>query len=115
MDEHQQQLSELSRGMHDACREGRTTDNIRLLDGGESTDCTDGCGRTSLMFALDKGKVEVGKVLIGRGADLSLTDNHGWNSLYFAVKGGNREAVEWVLDNAEIDINSISWLLWSSR
>ena len=57
-------------------------------------DFRDAIGGTSLMGAAYKGKVQVVKSLIERGADPSLMDNRGWNSLHVAANGGDADIID---------------------
>ena len=57
-------------------------------------DFRDAIGGTPLMGAAFKGKVQVVKSLIERGADPSLMDNRGWNSLHFAANGGDADIID---------------------
>ena len=57
-------------------------------------DFRDAIGGTPLMGAAYKGKVQVVKSLIERGADPSLMDNRGWNSLHVAANGGDADIID---------------------
>ena len=57
-------------------------------------DFRDAIGGTPLMGAAFKGKVQVVKSLIERGADPSLMDNRGWNSLHVAANGGDADIID---------------------
>ena len=59
-----------------------------------SVDFRDAIGGTPLMGAAFKGKVQVVKSLIERGADPSLMDNKGWNSLHVAANGGDADIID---------------------
>ena len=56
-------------------------------------DFRDAIGGTPLCAAY-KGKVQVVKSLIERGADPSLMDNRGWNSLHVAANGGDADIID---------------------
>ena len=57
-------------------------------------DFRDAIGGTPLMGAAYKGKVQVVKSLIERGADPSLMDNRGWNSLHVIANGGDADIID---------------------
>ena len=57
-------------------------------------DFRDAIGGTPLMGAAYKGKVQVVKSLIERGADPSLMDKKGWNSLHVAANGGDADIID---------------------
>jgi ankyrin repeat protein len=65
----------------------------------------DNNGETPVMWAVDEGHIDAVKLLSGRGADLSGTNN-GWTLLHFASREGNLEHINWLFDNATIDVNS---------
>jgi ankyrin repeat protein len=58
------------------------------------------------MRAILYEKVSAAKVLFGFGADLSKVNGSGGNLLHIAAQGGNNEAINWLLDNSTIDINT---------
>ncbi|XP_048251276.1 inversin-like [Haliotis rufescens] len=62
--------------------------------------------RTPVMWAAMKGNSDVVKLLVSKGADVSLVDVDGGNILHFACLGGQLETVEFVLSLNVVDINS---------
>ena len=63
------------------------------LPRGFSVDSRNTTGRTPLMNAALKGNVQAVKIMIKRGADPSLTDYIGWNTLHFAAQGGDTDII----------------------
>ena len=63
-----------------------------------------------LMIAAEKGNAEMVSVLIDvAGFDIDCVDSHGQTALHYAVKSGNKETVEVLLNkNANIDACSTS-------
>lgn len=61
--------------------------------------------RSPLILAAQQGDLAKVKLLIDRGADLSLQDQYGQDFLHHAVMSLNFELVQWVLDNTNADIN----------
>ena len=63
-----------------------------------------------LMIAAEKGHTELVSVLIDvAGFDIDYVDSHGQTALHYAVKSGNKETVEVLLNkNAKIDACSTS-------
>ena len=63
-----------------------------------------------LMIAAEKGNAELVAVLIDvAGFDINCVDSHGQTALHYAVKSGNKETVEVLLNkNANIDACSTS-------
>ena len=64
-----------------------------LIDFGARIDARDEIGWTPLHFAACNpyGSVALGRVLMRRGADLTLVDDDGFDAEYFANSAGNRE------------------------
>ena len=58
-----------------------------------SVDSRNATGITPLMNAAMNGNVQAVKLLIEKGADPSLKDNFGWNSLHFAAAGGDTDII----------------------
>ncbi|XP_066023852.1 putative ankyrin repeat protein RF_0381 isoform X2 [Pocillopora verrucosa] len=63
------------------------------LPPGFSVDSRNATGRTPLMNAALNGNVQVVKSVIKRGADPSLMDNRGWNTLHCAAMGGDTDII----------------------
>jgi ankyrin repeat protein len=63
-------------------------------------------GDTPVILALCAGRVDIVRLLHGRGAELLENQQNGWNLIYYAAMGGDRECIKWVLDNTNFDINS---------
>jgi ankyrin repeat protein len=64
-------------------------------------------GNTPVMMAIYSGHIEAVKLLLERGADLSIANIRGFNALHFASAGeGNLVHIDWLFDNATIDVNS---------
>jgi ankyrin repeat protein len=95
----------MSNSLRTACRAGDMRAILRLLDGGKNVNCVSSVRMTPIMLALWRGHLHAAIMLVGRGADLSVVDNHYWNLLQFAAASGNRQCIEWVLANTTIDVN----------
>ncbi|XP_048258039.1 ankyrin repeat domain-containing protein 50-like [Haliotis rufescens] len=61
---------------------------------------------TPVMRAAWIGHTDVVELLVSKGADVSLVDKDGDNTLHFACIGGHLETVEFVLSLNVVDINS---------
>ena len=79
--------------LHSAERDSDVTEMKYTLPLGFSVDSRDAGGRTPLMNAALYVNFQAVKNLIKRGADPSLVDNGGWNSLHFAAKGGDTDII----------------------
>ena len=68
-------------------------------------DSTDALGRSPLLLAASLGRLATMKALIERGAQLNLTDSHGFTVLHHAVQSGDLDGVSWLINHATVDIN----------
>jgi hypothetical protein len=90
-----------------ACKGGDEKTIVRLLDKGERIDDgVDNDGKTPTLLALMFRNLSCVRMLVGRGADLSRTNESGRNALHIAAAGGDIECINWVLANTSIDVNS---------
>lgn len=72
--------------LQDAARKGDAAAVKALLDGGLDVNTKFRYGVTAIFFACDAGQIEVVKVLLDRGADLTVTDTfYGMQPLALAV------------------------------
>ena len=79
--------------VHSAERDSNVTEMKLTLPRGFSVDSRNATGRTPLMNAALNGNVQVVKSVIKRGADPSLMDNRGWNTLHYAAHGGDTDMI----------------------
>ena len=79
--------------LHSAERDSNVTVMKLTLPPGFSVDSRNATGRTPLMNAALNGNVQVVKSVIKRGADPSLMDNRGWNTLHCAAQGGDTDII----------------------
>jgi ankyrin repeat protein len=81
---------------------------VRLVAGGEDVNCVVAeSGSTPVLIVLARGHgFDDVKALIDIGADLSIVANNGGNVLHGAVRGGNIECIDYMLDNTTLDIDS---------
>ena len=89
MSEDNKELNQL----HSAERDSNVTEMKLTLPPGFSVDSRNATGRTPLMNAALNGNVQVVKSVIKRGADPSLMDNRGWNTLHCAAQGGDTDII----------------------
>jgi len=61
-----------------AVGDGLTDRVIALLDAGMAVDDLDPSGRSALMMAVEKGDVEMARLLLERGADANFCSDNGW-------------------------------------
>ncbi|XP_071095477.1 putative ankyrin repeat protein RF_0381 [Haliotis cracherodii] len=62
-------------------------------------------GSTAATLAVFKGHGDVFNLLVKKGADLTLFDDKGSTFVDLAIRGGNTEIVEYVLQQNSVDIN----------
>jgi len=55
---------------------------------------------TPLIFALKNNKVESAKILINRGANITIQEASGWKALHYAAIGGHDELVKLLIDKS---------------
>ena len=79
--------------LHSAERDSNVTEMISTLPRGFSVDSRNATGRTVLMNAALNGNVQAVKSIMERGADPSLMDNSGWNTLHLAAQGGDTDII----------------------
>ncbi|XP_048252515.1 ankyrin repeat and KH domain-containing protein 1-like [Haliotis rufescens] len=90
-----------------ASRRGNLEEVKRLLSRGIDVNCRRGkWSWTPVMPAARWGHSNVVKLLVSKGADVSLVDKDGDNILRLACMGGHLETVEFVLSLNVVDINS---------
>ena len=54
-------------------------------------------GKRYLHLASETGAVEIASLLIGRGADVDVTDSHGFTPLHSAAKDGHYALIHLLL------------------
>ncbi|XP_067669959.1 ankyrin repeat domain-containing protein 29-like [Haliotis asinina] len=93
--------------LRDACRAGNLVEVKQILDTGRAdVNSRDVVGRTPVMEAAVRGHRDMVKLLVGRGADVSLVTDGGNNILHYACMTGDRETVEFVLSLDAVDVNA---------
>lgn len=84
----------------------KTIDFLTDMTGNEATKITHD-GRNYLLWAAYKGNVEAMKMLVKKGSDVKLVDEHGYNLLTFAAFGSHfSEPVFRYIQSLGIDIKS---------
>ena len=79
--------------LHSAKRDSDVTVMKSTLPHGFSVDSRNAIGRTPLMNAALYGYVQAVKSIMKKGADPSLMDNRGWNTLHHAAMGGDTDII----------------------
>lgn len=75
--------------LHDAASEDSVEGTVALLEGG-LIDIDEGepMGWTPLMCAVEKGHLSVARILLSRGADVSVLNDYGFSALLLAIQHG---------------------------
>jgi len=60
---------------------------------------------TVLMISCYRKLFNIVKLLIENDADINLTDDSNQDALFYAIKGGDKEIIEYLLENTNISIN----------
>ncbi|XP_071115943.1 ankyrin-1-like [Haliotis cracherodii] len=91
--------------LHDASRRGNLEEVKRILSLKVYVNCRRQ-SRTPVMASAGEGHIQVVELLVGKGADVSLVDGDGNNTLHWACYGGDVETVKFVLSLNVVDIES---------
>lgn len=94
----------------DLCKEGKLDLLKDLLLKNQTQhdvdlDQTDESGMTMLMWACDRGHLNMVKYLTESGADLNKQDTDGQTCLHFAVSCDYVDIVKYLIENKNIDVN----------
>ncbi|XP_048255111.1 ankyrin repeat, PH and SEC7 domain containing protein secG-like [Haliotis rufescens] len=93
--------------LHHACV-GADEETVKYFISQDIVDinCRGYHGRTPVMNAAEAGSVEVVKLLVSEGADLSLVDTEGSTILHGVCRRGHSEVASYILTQNRIDINA---------
>ena len=110
-----QSATDKADALSDAARKGDAAAVTTLLDEGVNVNTKFRYDRTALSFAADRGHVEVVKVLLARGADVTLKDTfYNATALTWAVnpaqdrKPQHTEVVKLLLDHGGFSAEALS-------
>ncbi|XP_048247266.1 putative ankyrin-containing lipoprotein Lxx09580 [Haliotis rufescens] len=93
--------------LHKASMEGDLAAVNRILAAGlVDINSSNIGGRTPLMEAARWGRSEIVQFLVRKGADVSLVDDDGNNTLHWACDGGYMDTVKFVLSQNIAEINA---------
>ncbi|KAI9037068.1 NACHT nucleoside triphosphatase [Aspergillus affinis] len=94
--------------LHISCQSNLTSIVRALLSTNISPRTADERGNTALHYAARCGHSDIGRMLIGKGADLNVTNNNQSTALTAAVAHGQRLFIEFLLhEGANIDGNAL--------
>ncbi|XP_067678573.1 ankyrin-1-like [Haliotis asinina] len=63
------------------------------------------CGRTAVMMAAENRHRDVVKLLVDKGADVSVVDETGDNIIHCACRGGDVGVVKYILSKSMVDVD----------
>ncbi|KAL1203103.1 Acyl-CoA-binding domain-containing protein 2 [Cardamine amara subsp. amara] len=78
--------------IHGFAREGEVENLLKSIESGIPVNARDSEGRTPLHWAIDRGHLDIAKVLVEKNADVNAKDNEGQTPLHYAVVC-DREAI----------------------
>ncbi|XP_067674104.1 ankyrin-2-like [Haliotis asinina] len=81
------------------------------LNVGLTVDCVNAEGRTPLMLAMKYGHTEMADFLMGKGANIAITDGMKTTCLHMAARSGIWHLVEMCLENS--DVNALTDSDWT--
>ncbi|XP_067677279.1 putative ankyrin repeat protein RF_0381 [Haliotis asinina] len=95
--------------LHQACKNGNlSAARLILCQRRVDVNCKQS-GWTPLMRAAENGHLELMKFLVSRGANVSLANTLGDNTLHLACENGPLKVVQYILSLDVVDINSRGW------
>lgn len=82
---------------------------VRKYESGDLLYLTDSSGQNLMHAAAQAGNCKLMQILIDKGVDYDLRDNHGWTPLTVAIDAGNLEAANFLISkNASLLNTTIS-------
>ncbi|KUI62492.1 Serine/threonine-protein phosphatase 6 regulatory ankyrin repeat subunit B [Cytospora mali] len=63
--------------------------------------------RKGLLFAAEKGYVDIARLLLNKGADADMKDDNGLTPLHWAMKRGDQALVNLLVDEGEATVNAL--------
>jgi ankyrin repeat protein len=92
----------------DVCKSGNIDQMKTLLaKNAHSLNKVDENGMSLLMWACDRGNLDMVKFLTERGADVNLQDNDGQTCLHYAVSCEYQEIIQFLIEESKIDLNLV--------
>ena len=94
-----------------ACKNGNLSRAENLLDEGANIEARDGSDRqTALVFAANRGHIDIVRMLIDKRANINAQDDKGWTALSEASYRGRYDVVDFLLEKGATTLLSTSWL-----
>lgn len=94
-----------------ACENGNLSRAEDLLDSGANIEARDGSDRqTALVFAANRGHIDIVRMLVNKKANINAQDDKGWTALSEASYRGRYDVVEFLLEKGATTLLSTSWI-----
>nr|GMC53311.1 acyl-CoA-binding domain-containing protein 1-like [Ipomoea batatas]GMD20514.1 acyl-CoA-binding domain-containing protein 1-like [Ipomoea batatas] len=91
--------------IHAFAREGDDKNLLKCIESGVPVDLKDSEGRTPLHWAVDRGHLNITKVLLSKSANVNAKDNEGQAPLHYAAVCEREDIAELLVKhNADIDV-----------
>ncbi|KAJ0251522.1 Acyl-CoA-binding domain-containing protein 2 [Hirschfeldia incana] len=91
--------------IHEFAREGEVENLLKSIESGIPVNAKDSEGRTPLHWAIDRGHLDIAKLLVDKNADVNAKDSEGQTPLHYAVVC-DREAIAEFLVKQKADTTS---------
>jgi outer membrane protein assembly factor BamB len=92
----------------DAAQAGDRARVVSLLDGGADVNTLSRYRVSALGFAAERGHFEIVRLLVGRGADVNVTESfYGFRPIDFALRGGRLDIAMYLLEHGSLGAVSV--------
>jgi acyl-CoA-binding protein len=98
-------ITDFDKSVFDWCKEGSLANVVRLTSTGHGVDQKDENGMTLLMWACDRGHMDIVRYLIDNKANLNERDIDGQTCLHYAVSCEHLEIVKTICSQKDIGLN----------
>lgn len=85
-----------------------------LLNAGADVNLRDGMLNNPFLYAGAEGYLDILKLAWAAGADTTITNRFGGTTIIPASERGHVEAVQWLLENTDINVNHVNNLGWTA-
>lgn len=119
----QQTLAEKNNAVFAAINSGDVTKLKELLKENRTLANAENELGTALQQAALTGNLEIVKALIQAGANANAGQNYGMTPLMWAINGGNKDVIQYIINLPDVDVNAqdgsgqtaLNWVGFSAR